>query len=65
MGHSKLVMNRRAFVQGVGVTMSLPWMESVKLKAADSSSKAANNEPPVRFACLFSGNGFHSKEWWA
>lgn len=65
MGHSKLVMNRRAFVQGVGVTMSLPWMESVKLKAADSSSKAANNEPPVRFACLFSGNGFHSREWWA
>ncbi|MCY2936180.1 MAG: DUF1552 domain-containing protein [Planctomycetota bacterium] len=65
MGHSKLVMNRRAFVRGVGVTMSLPWMESVKLKAADSSSKAANNEPPVRFACLFSGNGFHSKEWWA
>jgi hypothetical protein len=49
----------------VGVTMSLPWMESVKLKAADSSSKSANNEPPVRFACLFSGNGFHSKEWWA
>jgi hypothetical protein len=45
--------------------MSLPWMESVKLKAADSSSKSANNEPPVRFACLFSGNGFHSKEWWA
>ncbi|MEI7921614.1 MAG: DUF1552 domain-containing protein [Planctomycetota bacterium] len=65
MGHSKLVMNRRAFVRGVGVTMSLPWMESVKLKAADSSSKAANNEPPVRFACLFSGNGFHSREWWA
>lgn len=65
MSQSKLVLNRRAFVRGVGVTMSLPWMESVKLKAADSSSKSANNEPPVRFACLFSGNGFHSKEWWA
>jgi hypothetical protein len=24
-----------------------------------------SSEPPVRFACLFSGNGFHSKEWWA
>src|SRR6185437_16299265 len=23
------------------------------------------SEPPVRLACLFSGNGFHSKEWWA
>ena len=65
MSQSKMVLNRRAFVRGVGVTMSLPWMESVKLKAADSSSKSANNEPPVRFACLFSGNGFHSKEWWA
>jgi hypothetical protein len=65
MSQSKMVLNRRAFVRGVGVTMSLPWMESVKSKAADSSSKSANNEPPVRFACLFSGNGFHSKEWWA
>jgi hypothetical protein len=23
------------------------------------------NEPPVRLAVLFGGNGFHSKEWWA
>ncbi len=24
-----------------------------------------NQEPPVRLAVLFCGNGFHSKEWWA
>jgi hypothetical protein len=23
------------------------------------------SQPPVRFACLFAGNGFHSKQWWA
>ena len=32
---------------------------------ATTSRKDASSEPPVRFACLFAGNGFHSKEWWA
>jgi len=31
----------------------------------DDKPKHNSSEPPVRFACLFSGNGFHSKEWWA
>jgi hypothetical protein len=31
----------------------------------DDKPKNASSEPPVRFAALFSGNGFHSKEWWA
>ncbi|CAN5638167.1 DUF1552 domain-containing protein [soil metagenome] len=51
-------LSRRQFLRGVGVTMALPWLET--LRAADPKA-----EPPVRFACLFSGNGFHSKEWWA
>jgi hypothetical protein len=57
-------LSRRAFLRGVGVTMALPWLESLPVwgdeRPADRSS-----EPPVRFACLFAGNGFHSKEWWA
>jgi hypothetical protein len=40
--------------------MALPWLESL---SALGQERAA--EPPVRFACLFSGNGFHSREWWA
>src|SRR5215213_5673727 len=55
---------RRSFLRGVGVTMALPWLESVPVWG-DDKGKNASSEPPVRFACLFSGNGFHSREWWA
>jgi hypothetical protein len=57
-------LSRRTFLRGVGVTMALPWLESVPVWG-DGSPKGRSSEPPVRFACLFSGNGFHSKEWWA
>ena len=56
--------SRRAFLHGVGVTMALPWLESIPVWG-DDNPKERSSEPPVRFACLFSGNGFHSKEWWA
>jgi len=56
-------LSRRAFLRGVGVTMALPWLESVSVWG-DEKPKSGS-EPPVRLACLFSGNGFHSKEWWA
>lgn len=54
-------LSRRAFLRGVGVTMALPWLESVPVWGEEVKA----SQPPVRFACLFSGNGFHSKEWWA
>lgn len=57
-------LSRRTFLRGVGVSMALPWMESLQLRAA-SSTKRGDSEPPVRLAVTFSGNGFHSKEWWA
>ncbi|HEY7424008.1 MAG TPA: DUF1552 domain-containing protein [Gemmataceae bacterium] len=57
-------ISRRAFLRGVGVTMALPWLESVPVWGEDKP-KHHSSEPPVRFACLFSGNGFHSTEWWA
>ena len=57
-------VSRRTFLRGVGVTMALPWLESLPVWG-DEKPKDRVSEPPVRFACLFSGNGFHSKEWWA
>src|SRR5690349_5673260 len=57
-------LSRRAFLYGAGVTMALPWLESVPVWG-DEVPKNASSQPPVRFACLFAGNGFHSKEWWA
>ncbi len=53
-------LSRRTLLRGLGVTMALPWLESVPVWGGDKA-----NEPPVRFACLFSGNGFHKDEWWA
>src|ERR1051325_7883059 len=57
-------ISRRTFLRGAGVTMALPWLES-RAVWGDDKPKHAASEPPVRFACLFAGNGFHSKEWWA
>ncbi len=57
-------LSRRKFLRGVGVSMAMPWLESVPVWG-DEKGKNTSSEPPVRFACLFSGNGYHSKEWWA
>src|SRR5260221_3073064 len=58
--------SRRKFLRGLGVTMALPWMESLNVWGDTPSSIAKPaSEAPVRLAVLFSGNGFHSKEWWA
>jgi hypothetical protein len=43
--------------------MALPWLESLKVWGDETSG--ASSEAPVRLAVLFSGNGFHSREWWA
>ena len=57
-------LSRRSFLHGIGVTVALPWLESVPVWG-DDITKGSASEPPVRLACLFSGNGYHSKEWWA
>ena len=46
--------------------MALPWMESLTVWGDTPlvGVKPAS-EAPVRLAVLFSGNGFHTKEWWA
>ena len=54
---------RRAFLRGMGVSMALPWMESFRVWGDEPRGEAS--EAPVRLAVMFSGNGFHSREWWA
>jgi hypothetical protein len=51
-------------LRGLGVSMALPWLESLPAWC-DDAPRGDSSQPPVRVACLFSGNGFHSKEWWA
>lgn len=55
---------RRTLLRGVGVSMALPFLESVS-SWAGSHSGHSDSDPPIRTAVLFSGNGFHNQEWWA
>jgi hypothetical protein len=57
--------SRRAFLRGMGVTMALPWFESFNVWGDEPTLDKPASEAPVRLAVLFSGNGFHSREWWA
>jgi len=61
----KHVFHRRTFLRGLGVSMALPWMESVRVWGDEPAKTPNSSEAPVRLGVLFSGNGFHSKEWWA
>src|ERR1700742_1130116 len=57
--------SRRTMLRGMGVSMALPWLESLNVWGDVVQSAAPASEAPVRLAVLFAGNGFHSKEWWA
>ena len=57
--------SRRTFLRGVGVSIALPWMESLPVWGDTAPATKPASEAPVRMAVLFSGNGFHSQEWWA
>src|SRR3954470_6352063 len=58
-------ISRRTMLRGLGVTMALPWLESLRVWGDEPASSQKSSNAPVRLAVLFSGNGFHSKEWWA
>jgi hypothetical protein len=52
-------------LRGLGVTMALPWLESIPVWGDEGPATKPASTAPVRLAVLFAGNGFHSKEWWA
>jgi len=58
-------LSRRTMLRGLGVSIALPWMESLTAAGEPAVAGAAAAAPPLRLAVLFAGNGFHSKEWWA
>jgi hypothetical protein len=63
--NNKHAFSRRRMLRGLGVTMALPWMESLPVWGDEPVRNQKSSEAPVRLGVLFSGNGFHSKEWWA
>src|SRR5580658_632540 len=52
-------ISRRTVLRGAGVTMALPWLESLNA-FADTASPATF---PKRFAVLFMGNGINEDHW--
>ena len=62
-------LSRRRVLRGLGVSMALPWMESINSfsneVAGGKEQQNREDAAPVRMAVLFSGCGYHSKEWWA
>lgn len=57
--------SRRTMLRGLGVTMALPWLESINVWGDEPAGREPSSEAPLRLAVLFSGNGFHAREWWA
>jgi hypothetical protein len=64
-------LSRRTVLQGVGVAMALPWLESMSVWGAEPAQKTADDSTdakspfPTRFAALFMGNGISPNNWWA
>ena len=56
---------RRTMLRGLGVTMALPWMESLCVWGDAAKGVKKASAAPTRMAILFSGCGFHKSEWWA
>jgi hypothetical protein len=57
--------SRRTMLRGLGVTLALPWMESLRVWGDEPRSNATSSQAPTRMAILFAGCGFHKEQWWA
>src|SRR5918995_4385426 len=64
-------ISRRTVLRGLGVTMALPWLESMAWANPAQSAVPGNlvktvaGTFPKRFAVLFMGNGINGNHWWA
>src|SRR5687768_9218599 len=58
-------ISRRAVLRGVGVTMALPWLESLPAWGGTIQTSGAPAAFPKRLAVLFMGNGINGNHWWA
>jgi hypothetical protein len=57
--------SRRRFLQGLGVSMTLPWLESLPVWGESTAEGTVANPYPKRIATLFMANGVNKHHWWA
>lgn len=58
-------ISRRTVLKGAGVTMSLPWMESIPVWGYSPDRDGSATPFPLRFGVLFMACGIHPDHWWA
>ncbi len=58
-------LSRRRVLRGIGVTMGLPWLESLPVWGAEAPKSGTPGPFPKRFAAQFMGNGINAQNWWA
>ncbi|HUP81726.1 MAG TPA: hypothetical protein VM260_24455, partial [Pirellula sp.] len=58
-------LSRRILLQGAGVSMALPWLQSLRVWGEDSSSGSEATPFPKRFGVLFMACGVNPDHWWA
>jgi hypothetical protein len=61
----RLRLSRRTLLRGTGVTMALPWLESIPVWGLASATDVEAEPFPKRFAVLFMACGVHPDHWWA
>ncbi len=60
--HLARKISRRTVLRGAGVTLALPWLESIPVWGAEPAGE--EGEFPQRFAALFMACGIHPDHWW-
>jgi hypothetical protein len=63
MTAERFKINRRTVLRGVGVTMALPWLESMPVWGQQPALEGVGTAFPRRFAALFMGNGINPNHW--
>ena len=58
-------LSRRLLLQGAGVSMTLPWLQSLPVWGEVSSKDSESPEFPKRFGVLFMACGINADHWWA
>jgi hypothetical protein len=57
--------NRRVILQGAGVSMALPWLQSLSVWGSETAAGTPASLPPKRFGVLFMACGVNPDHWWA
>ena len=65
VANASAAISRRTLLQGAGVAMSLPWLQSLPVWGSEAAAAGSAAALPKRFAALFMACGVNAKHWWA